>query len=237
MKNLSEALALICNGNVMARRISHAIRGAGLNLTATDVAILSCLVRKELTGRQLRDEVGLSQGALSLALSKLSAAGNYPTGQEWVIFAGRVEADHRKRRFAMNPARKPELKALLRAVEKTISEEDVPPRVKQDAPTQEARSPRSSGVEMHEKIGEDAAPESLSRPAAGDSIAAAPSGGGPPEDSPAATAVTAPAPVAAAPPISDVTGVSSPPQRGVSPGTRKKRGTIPAQDRLQGELF
>ena len=232
MKNLSEALALICRGNVMARRISHAIRGAGLNLTATDVAILSCLIRKELTGRQLRDEVGLSQGALSLALSKLSAAGNYPPGQEWVIFAGRVEADHRKRRFSLNPAKKPELKALLRAVEKTISEEDVPPRLQQ-----EASSPGSGGVEMHEKIGEDAAPESLSRPAAEDPIAAAPSGDGPPEQSPAATAFTAPAPVAAALPIPDVTGVSSPPQRGGSPGTRKKRGTIPAQDRLQGELF
>ena len=67
---------------------------------------------------------------------------------------------------------------------------------------------------MHEKIGEDAAPESLSHPAAEDSFASAPSGDGPLEESPAATAVTAPVPVAATPPIPDVTGVSSPPQRG-----------------------
>ena len=90
---------------------------------------------------------------------------------------------------------------------------------------------------MHEKIGEAAAPESLSRPAAEDSFASAPSGDGPPEKSPAAaTAVTAQAPVATTPPIPDVTGFSSPPQR-EGAGMRKMRGAIPAQESLQGQLF
>ena len=92
-------------------------------------------------------------------------------------------------------------------------------------------------AEIHEKIGEDAAPGSLSHPAAEDSFASAPSGDGPPEESPAATAVTAPAPVEATPTIPAVPGASSPPQLGSSPVTRKKRGSIPAQERLQSELF